>query len=58
MVSAFIVELGLPRRREVDVTRERFDAIAAHTMHDAWLYANPRKMTKPEDVVEILEAAA
>jgi maleylacetate reductase len=59
VISAFIGDLGLPRSlREVDVTRERFDAIAAHTMHDAWLYANPRKMTRPEDVLEILEAAA
>jgi maleylacetate reductase len=59
VVSAFIGELGLPRSlREVDVTRERFDAIAEHTMHDAWLYANPRKMSKPEDVLEILAAAA
>jgi maleylacetate reductase len=59
VVSGFIRELGLPRTlREVDVTRERFAAIAEHTMHDAWLYANPRKMTKPEDVMEILEAAA
>jgi maleylacetate reductase len=59
VISAFVGELGLPRSlREVDVTRERFDALAAHTMHDAWLYANPRKMSAPEHVIEILDAAA
>ncbi|HKA41111.1 MAG TPA: iron-containing alcohol dehydrogenase [Burkholderiales bacterium] len=59
VISAFLAELGLPRRLiEVDVTRERFAAIAAHAMHDAWLYTNPRKISTPEQVVEILEAAA
>jgi len=59
VISAFVGELGLPRSlREVDVTRERFDALAQHTMHDAWLYANPRKMSAPEHVIEILDAAA
>ena len=52
-------ELGLPRRLgEVEVTRERFAAIAAHTMRDAWLYTNPRKISTPEQVLEILDAAA
>lgn len=59
VVSAFIGELGLPRSlREVHVTRERFDAITEHTMHDEWLHANPRKITSPDQVMEILEAAA
>jgi maleylacetate reductase len=59
VISAFLGELGLPRSlREVDVTRERFDAIVEHTMHDEWLHSNPRKITKPEQVLEILEAAA
>lgn len=58
VVSAFLGELGLPRSlREVHVTRERFDAIIEHTMHDEWLHANPRKITSPEQVLEILEAA-
>jgi maleylacetate reductase len=59
VISAFLGELGMPRSlREVDVTRERFAAIAAHTMRDAWLYTNPRKMSTPEHVLEILDAAA
>ena len=59
MISAFLCELGLPRGlREVDVTRERFDAIVEHTMHDEWLHSNPRKIGSPEQVLEILDAAA
>jgi maleylacetate reductase len=59
VISAFLGELGLPRRlREVDVTRERFDAIVEHTMHDEWLHTNPRKISTPEQVLEILDAAA
>ena len=59
VISAFLGELGLPRRlREVHVTQERFDAIAEHTMHDEWVHTNPRKITRPEQVLEILDAAA
>ena len=59
VISAFLGELGLPRSlREVDVTREKFDVIVEHTMHDEWLHSNPRKITKPEQVIEILDAAA
>ena len=59
VLSAFLAELELPRSlREVDVTRERFDAIVEHTMHDEWLHSNPRKITSPAQVLEILEAAA
>src|SRR4029077_3504043 len=59
VISTFLGELGLPRSlREVDVTRERFDAIVEHTMHDEWLHTNPRKITSKEQVLEILDAAA
>jgi maleylacetate reductase len=59
VISAFLGELGLPRRLgEVKVTREQFAAIAEHTMHDAWLHTNPRKISTPEQVLEILDAAA
>ena len=59
VITAFLGKLGLPRSlREVNVTRERFDAIIEHTMHDEWLHANPRKITSREQVLEILEAAA
>jgi maleylacetate reductase len=59
LVAGFIAELGLPGRlSEVGVTREQFAVIAQNTMHDPWLYTNPRKIDSPAQVVEILEAAA
>jgi maleylacetate reductase len=59
VLAAFLTELELPQNlRAVDVTRERFGAIVEHTMHDEWLHSNPRKITKPEQVLEILDAAA
>ncbi len=59
LVAGFIAELGLPGRlSEVGVTRAQFPVIAKNCMHDAWLHTNPRKITAPEQVVEILEAAA
>jgi len=59
LVAGFIATLGLPGRlSEVGVTREQFPLIAKNTMHDPWLYTNPRKVASPEQVVEILELAA
>jgi maleylacetate reductase len=59
LVAGFIAELGLPGRlSEVGVTREQFALIAKNTMHDPWLYTNPRKIDSPEQVAEILELAA
>jgi maleylacetate reductase len=59
LVAAFIAELGLPGRlSEVGVSREQFGVIAKNTMHDPWTYSNPRKITSPEQIAEILEAAA
>jgi maleylacetate reductase len=59
LVAGFIAALGLPGRlSEVGVTSEQFPLIAKNTMHDPWLYTNPRKIASPEQVVEILELAA
>ena len=59
LVAGFIAELGLPGRlSEVGVTSEQFALVAERTMHDPWLYTNPRKISAPEQVVEILESAA
>ncbi|HUA55025.1 MAG TPA: iron-containing alcohol dehydrogenase [Candidatus Sulfotelmatobacter sp.] len=59
LIAGFVAELGLPGRlSEVGVTREQFPVIAKNTMHDPWLYTNPRKIGTPEQVTEILEAAA
>jgi alcohol dehydrogenase class IV len=42
----------------VGVKRNQFDLIAKNAMLDRWVHANPRKISRPEDVLEILELAA
>jgi maleylacetate reductase len=57
-VVDLVSSLGLPGRlREVGIRREDFRAIAEHTMHDAPVRTNPRKIERTEDLVEILELA-
>lgn len=51
--------LGLPTDlKSVGIGRDKFRAIAEHTMHDGGVRANPRPIRGPEDIVEILELAA
>jgi maleylacetate reductase len=58
-VARLVAELGLPRRlAEVGVGPERFDEIATKAMHDRAVRANPRPITDPAQVKEILELAA
>lgn len=58
-VAGFVRELGLPSTlKAVGVSRGDFQAIAEHTMHDAGVRTNPRPISGPEDIVEILELAA
>jgi maleylacetate reductase len=50
--------LGLPQRlRDVGVRREDFPALSAKVLHDFAIRANPRKVTTPEQIGEILELA-
>ena len=59
VVAAFIASLDLPGSlRDVGVEPARFREIAEHTMHEEWVHANPRKITRAEQVMEILETAA
>jgi maleylacetate reductase len=59
VIGAFVSGLGLPRRlSEVGVTHEHFQTIAEHCMHEDWTPRNPRRIERPEQIVEILEAAA
>jgi maleylacetate reductase len=41
----------------VGIRPDQFRAIAEHTMHDRGVRSNPRPITGPEDIVEILELA-
>ena len=59
VISAFIGDLGLPQKlSDVGVFRQHFRDIAEKTMRDNWLHTNPRKITDPIQVEEILERAA
>jgi maleylacetate reductase len=59
VLESFIAGLGLPHRlADVGVSAEQFPSIATTAMHDKWLHANPVKITSPEQVLKILEAAA
>lgn len=51
--------LGLPTDlKSIGIGPDKFQAIAEHTMHDAGVRVNPRPITGPADIVEILELAA
>ncbi len=59
VLENFIVELGLPvRLSDVSIGPEQFSSIANTAMHDRALHSNPVKITSPEQVLKILEAAA
>jgi alcohol dehydrogenase class IV len=58
-VAALVADLGQPGRlSEVNVTRAQFPLIASHAMDERQIRTNPRPITRSEQVLEILEAAA
>jgi maleylacetate reductase len=58
LVQGLIRDLGMPTRlSEVKVTPEMFDRIAAAAMQSPMVKANPRPITGPQQVKEILEMA-
>ena len=59
LVAALVRSLGLPGRlADVGVGRDRFQEIAEKSMHDRAVLNNPRPITSPAEVREILELAA
>ena len=59
VLANLIAELGLPHRlADVGIGSDKFSLIATTAMHDRWLHKNPVKITSPEQVLRILEAAA
>lgn len=59
LVEGLVKALGLPGRlSEVGVGRDRFREIAEKSMHDRAVLNNPRPITGPDQVMEILELAA
>ena len=58
VVDAFIRGLGMPRTlREVKVAEADLPRLAQNCMLDDWTYSNPRPISGPEQVMEILRAA-
>jgi alcohol dehydrogenase class IV len=58
LVDEFITGLGMPRSLSaVGVGEDQLDHIAEYTMLDLWARTNPREISKPADVREILEMA-
>jgi len=58
LVQDLIRSLGLPTTlREVKVEREQFDRIAASAMQSPMVLANPRPISHPDQVKEILDMA-
>jgi len=56
---AFCESLKLPTHlHEVNVTPDSFPLIAKNAMTEFFTYSNPRRLSKPEDVIEILKLAA
>jgi maleylacetate reductase len=59
VVEQLVAALDQPTRlNQVGVSREQFAEIAEKAMHDRYIHTNPRPITGPEQVVEILELAA
>lgn len=59
VLDAFIAGLGMPRRlSEVNIGPEHFDKIAQGAMGTPWVPRNPRPITSPAQVREILDLAA
>jgi alcohol dehydrogenase class IV len=55
----FIRSLGMPRTlKSVNVDQPQFDKVARYTMEDLWARTNPRPVSGPEEVMEILQMAA
>jgi maleylacetate reductase len=58
VLDKFIRGLGMPRRlREVKVEEADLPRLAQNCMLDDWTYSNPRPISRPEEVLEILRAA-
>jgi maleylacetate reductase len=57
LLSSLISELGMPTTlQEVGVERSQFESIANGAMHNMFVRANPRSITTPSQVLEILES--
>lgn len=59
LIDAVARELGMPRSlEEVGVGRDKFEALAVNSLEDLCTKANPAKIDKKEQVLEILDMCA
>lgn len=59
LLEKFIADLGMPGRLStVGVGRDQFARIAANTMRDHYTHHNPRPITSPAQIEEVLESFA
>ena len=58
MLDEFIRDLGMPRTlTDVGVEASQLPRLAENCMLDDWTFSNPRTISEPAQVLEILEAA-
>jgi alcohol dehydrogenase class IV len=57
-VAELVADLGQPTRlRDVGITRDQFDAIANGSIGNVFVSQNPRPISEPAQILEILEMA-
>ena len=58
VLDRLIRSLGMPRTlREVKVAKSDLPRLANYCMLDDWTFSNPRKITSPDHIMEILRSA-
>ncbi|MBX3501784.1 MAG: iron-containing alcohol dehydrogenase [Alphaproteobacteria bacterium] len=58
ILDSFIRNLGMPRTlRDVNIDESDLPRLAKNCMLDDWTHSNPRPISSPEQVMEILKAA-
>jgi maleylacetate reductase len=58
VLDRLIRSLGMPRTlREVKVAKNDLPRLANYCMLDDWTFSNPRKITSPDQIMEILRSA-
>ena len=58
VITQLVADLDLPGRlRDAKVPRDLLPRIAEEAMHDLWVKTNPRPISGPSVVLELLEAA-
>lgn len=59
ILDLIIRELDMPRTlRDVGITSDHLPGLAANSLNDIWIKTNAYKITKKEEVMEILEAVS